>query len=96
LFQDLQRRRCAAISACGCLRNITPPPLPPRCPELNPVENVWQFRRDNWLPNHNFKYYDDIVDHCCFAWNKSSNSLGASCPSERANGLMSSNQCTLA
>ena len=27
--------------------NITLMPLPPRCPELNPVENVWQFMRDN-------------------------------------------------
>jgi len=27
--------------------NITLLPLPPRCPELNPVENVWQFMRDN-------------------------------------------------
>jgi transposase len=23
--------------------NITIIPLPPKCPELNPVENVWQF-----------------------------------------------------
>ena len=29
--------------------NITLLPLPPRSPELNPVENVWQFMRDNWL-----------------------------------------------
>ena len=41
--------------------------LPPRCPELNPVENVWQFMRDNWLSNRIFSSYDDIVDHCCFA-----------------------------
>ena len=27
--------------------NITIVPLPPRCPELNPVENIWQFMRDN-------------------------------------------------
>ncbi|MBW4332391.1 IS630 family transposase [Stakelama sp. CBK3Z-3] len=27
--------------------NITLLPLPPRCPKLNPVENVWQFIRDN-------------------------------------------------
>src|SRR3546814_2896072 len=45
-------------------------PLPPMCPELNPVENVWQFMRDNWLSNRIFQSYDDIVDHCCFAWNK--------------------------
>jgi hypothetical protein len=25
--------------------------------------------RDNWLSNRIFKSYDDIVDHCCFAWN---------------------------
>src|SRR3546814_9793197 len=51
-------------------RSITLMPLPPRCPELNPVENVWQFMRDNWLSNRIFQSYDDIVDHCCFAWNK--------------------------
>ncbi len=50
--------------------NITLMPLPPRCPELNPVENVWQFMRDNWLSNRIFKSYDDVVDHCCHAWNK--------------------------
>src|SRR5262249_59247938 len=44
--------------------------LPPKCPELNPVENVWQFIRDNWLSNRIFKSYDDLVDHCCAAWNK--------------------------
>ena len=49
---------------------ITLMPLPPRCPELNPVENVWQLMRDNWLSNRIFSSYDDIVDHCCFAWNQ--------------------------
>jgi hypothetical protein len=38
--------------------------------ELNPVENIWQFIRDNWLSNRVFKSYDDILDHCCFVWNK--------------------------
>jgi transposase len=50
--------------------NITIIALPPKCPELNPVENVWQFMRDNWLSNRIFKSYDDLVDHCCEAWNK--------------------------
>ena len=49
--------------------NITLLPLPPRSPELNPVENVWQFMRDNWLSNRVFTSYDDIVAHCCAAWN---------------------------
>lgn len=50
--------------------NITLVPLPPKCPELNPVENIWQFVRDNWLSNRVFKSYADILDHCCHAWNR--------------------------
>jgi transposase len=50
--------------------NITLMPLPPRAPELNPVENVWQFMRQNWLSNRVFTSYRDIVEHCCDAWNK--------------------------
>ena len=26
--------------------------------------------RENWLSNRIFRSYDDIVDHCCHAWNK--------------------------
>jgi transposase len=48
-------------------QNITIIPLPSKCPELNPVENVWEFMRDNWLSNRVFSSYDD---HCCDAWNK--------------------------
>jgi transposase len=50
--------------------NITLLPLPAKAPELNPVENLWQFMRENWLSNRIFQSYDDIVDHCCEAWNK--------------------------
>jgi transposase len=50
--------------------NITLVPLPAKAPELNPVENVWQFLRENWLSNRVFRSYEDILDHCCAAWNK--------------------------
>jgi transposase len=50
--------------------NISLLPLPPRCPELNPTENIWQYMRDNWLSNLIFDSYDAIVTHCCEAWNK--------------------------
>lgn len=50
--------------------NITLMPLPAKCPELNPVENVWQFMRDNWLSNTIFSSYDDILATCCKAWNQ--------------------------
>ena len=48
---------------------ITLMPLPPKCPELNPVENPWQFMRDTWLSNRVFTFYDNLLDHCCHAWN---------------------------
>jgi transposase len=49
--------------------NISLLQLPPRAPELNGQENIWQFMRQNWLSNRIFKSFDDIVDHCCYAWN---------------------------
>jgi transposase len=50
--------------------NITLLPLPPKCPELNPVENIWQFMRDNWLSNRIFSSYEALLSLCCEAWNK--------------------------
>jgi len=50
--------------------NISLLPLPPYSPELNPVENIWQFLRQNYLANRVFDAYDDIVDACCTAWNR--------------------------
>jgi transposase len=50
--------------------NISIVALPPKCPELNPVENIWQFMRDNWLSNRVFTSHENIIDHCCEAWNK--------------------------
>ena len=42
--------------------NITPIFLPSRAPELNPVENVWHYLRQNWLSNTVFENYDAIID----------------------------------
>jgi transposase len=50
-------------------QNITLMTLPPYSPELNPVENIWQFLRQNRLANRVFETYDAIVDACCVAWN---------------------------
>jgi hypothetical protein len=50
--------------------NITPIFLPSRAPELNPVENVWQYLRQNWLSNTVFENYDAIIDAACAAWRK--------------------------
>jgi len=43
---------------------------PEKLYEFNPVENVWQFMRDNWLSNRVFTSHENIIDHCCEGWNK--------------------------
>lgn len=50
--------------------NITIILLPSRAPELNPMENVWQFMRQNWLSNRVFASYEDILEAGCAAWNR--------------------------
>ena len=50
--------------------NITPLFLPPRSPELNPVENIWQYLRQTYLSNRVFETYDAILDAACDAWNR--------------------------
>ena len=48
--------------------NITLVPLPSKAPELNPVENVWQYMRENWISNRIFTSYPDIVRHITRRW----------------------------
>ena len=49
--------------------NISLLHLPPYSPELNPIENVWEYLRANKLSNSVFDDYTAIVDRCCVAWN---------------------------
>ncbi len=72
--------------------NITLVLLSPKCPELNPAENVWQFMRDNWLSNRVFTSYPDILDHCGAAWNRLTDQPCASCPSDCVTGHTGSDQ----
>ena len=50
-------------------------PLPPYSPELNPVERVWEYRRDRWLSHRllgaGYAVVVDaaVVDAACAAWN---------------------------
>jgi DDE superfamily endonuclease len=48
--------------------NITPLPLPPYAPELNPMENVWEYLRGNKLCALVWDSYDAIVHACRDAW----------------------------
>ena len=48
--------------------NISLLPLPRYAPELNPVENVWAYLRQNQLSHRVWDSYDAIVRACCSAW----------------------------
>lgn len=37
---------------------------------MNPVENLWQYLRSDWLSNRVFETYDAIIDAACEAWQK--------------------------
>ena len=64
-----RRTRRSHSRSSWMARRQRPQGSPPREPELNPQENIWQFMRANWLSNRIFKSFDEIVDHCCYAWN---------------------------
>ncbi|HEY4043678.1 MAG TPA: IS630 family transposase [Rhodopila sp.] len=49
--------------------NIVLIPLPPYSPELNSMENVWEYLRANRLSAGVWDSYDEILDACCEAWN---------------------------
>ena len=49
--------------------NIVLIPLPPYAPELNSVENIWDYLRSNFLSHCVWDTYEAILDACCDAWN---------------------------
>lgn len=49
--------------------NITLMKIPPYSPELNSMENVWEYLRGNKLSNTVFESYEEVVSSCCEAWN---------------------------
>lgn len=53
--------------------NITFIPLPPYSPELNSMEQVWQWMKDNYLSNTIFDNYEEILDKLQKAWNAFAN-----------------------
>ena len=49
--------------------NIVLVPLPPYSPELNPMENVWDYLRANKLSAGVWNSYEEILAACADAWN---------------------------
>ena len=66
----LDRAGWHTTTALKVPKNITMILLPSRAPELNPVENIWQYLRQNWLSNRVFDTYEEIIDAACDAWRK--------------------------
>jgi hypothetical protein len=50
--------------------NIVLLALSPHSPELDPMENAWEFMRGNFLSHCVWDGYDAIIGACCDAWNK--------------------------
>jgi transposase len=50
--------------------NIALVPLPPYAPELNPMENVWDYLWGTISASRLRDIYEAIIDACCVAWNK--------------------------
>ena len=49
--------------------NIVLLSLPAYSPELDPVENIWEFLRGNYLSHRVFDDYEAILKACAQAWN---------------------------
>jgi transposase len=56
--------------------NITLQPLPPRAPELNPVERVWLFLKEKFLSHRMLDDYDAILNAATAAWNRMASEPG--------------------
>jgi DNA-binding transcriptional LysR family regulator len=50
--------------------NIVLLPLPPYAPELNPMENIWESLRANFLSHRVWDSHPEILQACRNAWNK--------------------------
>jgi hypothetical protein len=81
--------------------HLTVPPniiiiaLPPKSPELNPVENVWQFMRDNWLSTESSNPTTILSTIAARPGTGSLISPGESCRSDYAIGRTGSDQWNL-
>ena len=50
--------------------NVTLVHLPPKSPELNPVENLWHYRRSHYWANRLYKTWEDLKAAAIDAWRR--------------------------
>jgi transposase len=61
----------AGWHVAGALRvpaNVTLVLLPPKSPELNPVENLWHYLRSHYWSNRLYPTWDDLKQAATAAW----------------------------
>lgn len=51
-------------------KNVTLIPLPPYSPQLNPVENLWQYLRQHYWSNRVYEDYEELRQAAIEAWQK--------------------------
>jgi transposase len=49
-------------------KNISLLPLPPYSPELNPIDQIWDYLKSNFLSRRIFSVIEDIFDYGVKAW----------------------------
>jgi transposase len=49
--------------------------LPPYCPELNPVERLWKYIKDNIIKNKVFETLENLQNEVCEFVNKLTNNI---------------------
>jgi transposase len=50
--------------------NVTLVHLPPKSPELNPVENLWHYLRSHYWANRLYETWDDLKAAATEAWRR--------------------------
>ena len=50
--------------------NVTLIHLPPKSPELNPVENLWHYLRSHYWSNRLYRTWDDLRQAAAEAWRR--------------------------
>src|SRR4029077_16824162 len=65
-----RRRRLAQLTSARGARQHRAVSAAAYAPELNPMENVWEFMRGNFRSHRVWDGYEAILEACCDAWNE--------------------------
>ena len=64
----LDRAGWHTAGSLGVPANVTLMLLPPKSPELNPVENLWHYLRSHYWSNRLYETWEDLKQAATAAW----------------------------